>query len=257
VRGEAAPVLVLTAAAPVLAVAASRADLYIETGRTVIEISLARGVSVRHWQVPSPQPVTQAGLFIEGRTLWSWTDWETDSSGLEFATVSRISTSSAAVHKVSAAALPGDFVADGSGLYFIRAHIRTNALARVTPGGRLTGSSKPVYDSPVTLWRHDVLTFSDTSKPRVQRWSASTLRSNGSARSSFPYSVADGSAGLVELSYPCLKVSCDTVGLLDPATGKLSQSFLMPGAEELVPGPRSAVIDVRKHGTWYLAWLAS
>jgi hypothetical protein len=257
VHGTHAPVLVLTASTPVLAVAASRADLYIETGQTIIEVDLARGVSVRHWQVSSPQGVTQAGLFIEGGTLWSWTDWETDSSGLELATVSRIRVNSAAVHKVATDALPGDFAAGASGLYFILAHQSTNALTRVTPGGRRTGSSKPVYPSVVALWRHDVLTFAAASRTRVQRYNARTLRSRGSARSPFPYSVAGGNAGLVELSYPCQKVSCNTVGLLDPATGKVSQTFVLPGAEELVPGPRSAVIEVRKHGTCYLTWLVS
>jgi hypothetical protein len=108
----------------------------------------------------------------------------------------------------------------------------------------------------VALWKHDVLTFGTAAKPRVQRYSASTLLSRGSARSPFAYSVADGNAGPVELSYQCQKVSCNTIGLVDPATGKVSQSFLMAGAEELVPGPRSAVIEVRKDGTCYLTWLA-
>jgi hypothetical protein len=258
VRGNHAPVVWLHVSSPVLAVAVSKSDLYYEIRMTVNEVPLAGGpIPVRHWHVPSPQAVTVAGLFIEGRTLWSWTDWETDSSGLELATVSRISISSAAVHKISAAALPGDFAADASGLYFIAARARTDVLAKVTPAGRLRTTSKPASGSVIGLWRHDVVTFANTSKPRVQRWNAGTLRSAGSARSSAPYSVADGSAGLVELSYPCRKVTCNTVGLLDPATGKVSQSFVIAGAEALVPGPRSAVIEVRKHGTCYLTWLAS
>jgi hypothetical protein len=255
VRGNHAPVLVLTASTPVLAVAASRSDLYIETGKTVIEVDLARGVSVRHWHVSSPFAVTQAGLFIAGRTLWSWTDWETDSSGFEWATVSRISIGSSAVHKVTAKAFPDEYVAGSAGLYLTVLHHNRADLALATPAGRLL-IGKEVY--PLTLWRHYVLTLAGTvTGPKLQWWTASTLRLVGHSlpRAGLD-SVADGSAGLVALTDPCGHASCTSVGLLDPPTGRVSQRLKLPGATQLVQGPRSAVIAVNSHGTAYLSWLA-
>jgi hypothetical protein len=262
VHGNHAPVLVLEASSPVLAVAASRSDLYIETGKTVIEVDLAEGVSVRHWHVSSPQAVTQAGLFIVGRTLWSWTDWETDSSGLEYATVSRISITSAAVHKVTSLANPGVFVAGPSGLYFTGIKsVRSgrSVVARAKPAGGLLQRTAP-YTSALTLWRGDLVGIVAETHRRAERWSATTLHVIGSAPvGGAPITLDQGSAGLVVLRYLCatLAADCHPLGVLAPATGHVSHQFDLAGAVELVPGPRSAVISVNSRGAAYLNWLAS
>ncbi len=262
VHGNHAPVLVLDASSPVLAVAASKSDLYVETGQTVIEVDLAEGVSVRHWDLSSPQPVTQAGLFIVGRTLWSWTDWETDSSGLEYATVSRISIASAVVHKVTALANPDVFVAGPSGLYFTGLKsVRSgrSVVERAEPGGGLLQQAAP-YTSALALWRGDLLGITGQPSRRVHRWSATTLHAIGSAPvGGAPIVIDQGSAGLVALRFLCatLAAYCHPLGLLAPATGHVSQQIGIAGAVELVPGPRSAVISVNSRGTAYLDWLAS
>jgi hypothetical protein len=262
VHGTHAPVLVLDASAPVLAVAASRSDLYIETGKTVIEVDLATGVSVRHWHVSSPQAVTQAGLYLVGRTLWSWTDWETDSSGLEYATVSRISITSAAVHQVTSLANPDVFVAGPSGLYFTGIKsVRSGrgVVERAKPGGGLLQRTAP-YTSALALWRGDLVGIVAETHRRAERWSASTLHVIGSASvGGAPITIDQGSAGLVALRFRCatLAADCHPLGVLAPATGHVSHQIGVAGAVELVPGPRSAVISVNSTGTAYLNWLAS
>ena len=86
VRGDHAPVAVLHAAGPVLAVAANASDLFVEVKATVREYRRSNGRMLRGWSLPSPFPVTMAGLYAIGGTVWAWTDWATDASGNIFET---------------------------------------------------------------------------------------------------------------------------------------------------------------------------
>ena len=82
-----------------MAVAANQTDLFVQTGLTVTEYRLSNGSKVKHWTLSSPVvPITSAGLLAVGGAVWSWTDWGTDESGFEYATVSRIVVSGSATH---------------------------------------------------------------------------------------------------------------------------------------------------------------
>src|SRR6185437_3849199 len=138
VIGNGKPKAVVHASSRVMAAAANQADLFVQTGLTVTEYRLSNGSKVKHWTLSSPVvPITSAGLLAVGGTVWSWTDWGTDESGFEFATVSRIATSGSAAHVISKSAYPAQMSANASGLYFQSNNTKasTNFLNHVTPSG--------------------------------------------------------------------------------------------------------------------------
>ena len=138
VTGTKAPALRLTASGTVLAVAANATEVFVAVGRTVTAYQRSTGVRLRRWKLASPHPPTSAGLYAIGNTVWAWTDWATDSSGFEFANVSRFSARSATVHKVSYGVAYPVAAADASGLYFetVTAKGTNGYLEHATPAGR-------------------------------------------------------------------------------------------------------------------------
>ena len=119
VKGDHAPVVTLRASGPVLAAAATSSDLLVEVGSKVSAYALSNGHRLRTWALPSAAPVTSAGLFPVGSTVWAFTDWATDQSGFEYANVDRFSLSSPTIHRVSANDVyPADMAANSAGLYY-------------------------------------------------------------------------------------------------------------------------------------------
>jgi hypothetical protein len=228
VEGNHAPVIALHAAGPVHALAASDADLFVETGLRVTEYSRATGGQVRHWTLTSlAAPVTSAGLYVVGGTVWAWTDWATDGSGFEYAQIDRMHTTSSAVHVVNKDAFPGDMSADGAGLYFETVHGVTDDLAHANPTTSAVQYRKAPVDAPLALagGRVDLLAFG-SSTADVLSYNAGTL-----------------GLGLLVLAQPCRGFPCSsaTVGRLNVATGGTSGALTTPGAYQLLNGP--AVIE--------------
>lgn len=252
VSGDSAPRRVLHAGGTVLAIAASSSDLFVENGRTVTEYRESNVSKVRHWTLPrQPAPVTMAGLFAEGGTLWSWIDTETDSSGLEFATVSRIATGRAAVHVVTKFAFPDAIDANSSGLYFESTNSSQTQffLARASASGAVRFRRQPaVRNGPLPLavigGRIDVLTFVRHSG--VNSYSAKTLALVSSKRvAAQDTSIAATGVGLVVLGQVChVKCSKPSVSKLNVATGGTSGAVTVPDAFELVAGPSAVVIEI-------------
>ena len=232
----------------IIALAATSSDIFVQIGLTVTERSEPSGKPVRHWTLTSPAPVTSAGLLVAGTTLWSWTDWATDSSGFEFARISRISTKSSAVHVVNKLAFPGDVAAGAAGLYFEAQRGSSGELAHVTPSGHVTYRRSRTVDAPLALsgGRVDMLAFG-THGVSVDTFSATSL----ALLSSKPVSdsdrvIAGTSLGLLVLTQPCPAIACAnaSVSLLDAATGAASGTVTVPHARVLLPGPVAEVISV-------------
>jgi hypothetical protein len=248
-----APVIALHAAGPVHALAASDADLFVETGLRVTEYSRATGGQVRHWTLTSlAAPVTSAGLYVVGGTVWAWTDWATDGSGFEYAQVDRMHTTSSAVHVVDKDAFPGDMSADGAGLYFETVHGVTDDLAHANPTTSAVRYRKAPVDAPLALaaGRVDLLTFG-SSTADVLSYNAGTLALVSSRRvPEKDDSIAGTGLGLLVLAQPCRGFPCSsaTVGRLNVGTGGTSGALTTPGAYQLLNGP--AVIEASDtHGT--------
>jgi hypothetical protein len=256
VSGNSAPRTVLHAAGKVLAIAASASDLFVQNGLTVTEYRKSNVSKVRHWTLPrQPAPVTMAGLFAQGGTLWSWVDTETDSSGLEFATVSRIATSRSAVHVITKFAFADAMDANSSGLYFESTNRGQSQyfLAHASPSGTVRYRGQPAVRSgplplAVTGGRIDVLTFAGTGG--VNSYNSKTLALVSSKRvAAEDISLAATGVGLVVLGLVCHGQKCSkpTVSKLDAATGSTSGAVTVAGGFELVAGPSAVVIEI-SHG---------
>jgi hypothetical protein len=253
VEGNRAPGIALHAGGTVLALAANDADLFVETGLLVTEYSRADGRQLRRWTLTSlAAPVTSAGLYVVGGTVWAWTDWATDGSGFEYAQVDRIQTSSSAVHVVDKDAFPGDMSADGAGLYFETVHGVNDDLGHASPTTPAVQYRKAPVDAPLALagGRVDLLAFG-ASAADVLSYNASTLGLVSSRRVPEKDGAIVGTGlGLLVLARPCSGFPCSsaTVGLLDTGTGGTSAALSTPGAYQLLNGP--AVIEASDvHGT--------
>ena len=257
VSGDHAPVAVLHASRPVLAVAATSADLLVDTGLTVSAYSRGDYRLLGTWTLPpSQEAVTSAGLYPVGSTVWAYTDWATDESGLEYANVYRFSLSSPAVHVVSQnIAYPYSMAANSAGLYYEGVgDNNSNYLIRAMPSGALR---KNVLDAeaPLALAAGNVYLLSyhyPDSRGDVNYLDAfhgSTLAPL------FSHQVAGADTGIAGTGVGLLMLGAGTVTLLDPANGHADATLSVPGAVNLVPGPSAAVITV-SHSTTYLLRLA-
>lgn len=260
VAGNSAPTLAVTAGGTVLALAANTSELFVQVGLTVTAYRRSDGSVIRHWTLTSPvTPITSAGLYSVGNALWSWTDWATDGSGFEYAKVSRMSTSSSAVHTVERHAYPGDMSADSAGLYFEAQHGSRGVLGHATPSGSVTFHGPRPAESPLALSGGRVDLLVSGTHQFVKSYSATSLSLISSKRvSQNDRNIAGTSAGLLVLTQSCTKVSCvhATVSKLNVSTGATSGTLSVLGAVLLLPGPGAAVIEV-VGGIMYLVRIAA
>jgi hypothetical protein len=265
VNGTSAPKSVLSAK-HVLALAANTTDFFVQTGLTVTEYTRARAAKVRAWTLTSPvAAITSAGLYAVGSTVWSWTDWATDSTGFEYATVSEINATSAATPKVISRsnAYPGDMAADSTGAYFevVKSNQANGYVIRAVPGSRAHRVADVNLDAPLTLsgGRVDLLALhSSNAHIYIDSYQEKTLTGARSKRApATARAIAGTSAGLLVVQEPCPTDICAkaTVGVLNPLTGTVSHPVTVPGAVPLLLGSGPAVI--KESGRWlYLVRLA-
>lgn len=241
VRGTKHPAAVLHAGKTVLAVAATNKDFFVQIGRLVIEFQVSNTHRVRSWTLPkSPAALTSAGLYVVGGTLWSWTDWATDQSGFEFASVSRIKTSSAAVHVVSKnVANPADMAANSAGLYYEATVGTKEYLIKVSPTGHVTKRTDKNINAPLALagGRVFLLAFHQPSgKQFLDAFRGSNLHGVFSKQKSTQVrDVAGTGAGLIMLQP-------GKISRLSTATGAVTGTLSLAHLVTLVPGPSAAVI---------------
>jgi hypothetical protein len=230
----------------VLASVATNQDVFVQVGLIVSEYSSAAHF-VRQWKLSSPfNPITTAGLFIAGHTVWSWTDWFTDESGLEFATVSEFTTTSSKVKVISKSDVyPFYLAADSTGLYYQSAYGSKSHLILTAPSGTITHRAViAIPEDPMALspGRVDLLSATN-SRVSVASYRSSNLSSLGSKRiaNAAPFSIAGTTAGLLALwcTGSCTKAY---VAVLNPATGAISSKLAVPHAYFLMPGPAPAVL---------------
>lgn len=251
VSGDHAPVAALKASQPVLAVAATSADLLVDTGLTVSAYALGDHRLLGTWTLPpSPEAVTSAGLYLVGSTVWAYTDWATDQSGLEFANVSRFGLSSPAVHLVSTIAYPGYMAADPAGLYYQGSSGNSSYVFRALPSGALHKRTALDIDVPLALAAGNVyLLGAHGGHNHIDAFDGSTLGSL------FSYQVADTDTDIAGTGAGLLLLGAGTVSLLNPANGHADATLSVPGAVILVPGPSAVVVTV-SHSRTYLLRLA-
>ncbi len=256
VSGTSKPVLLMSATSTVTALAATNTALFVQTGLTVTEYTA--DIVVRRWTLSSPvKPITSAGLLVSGSTVWSWTDWATDESGFEYATVSEFSTSSSKVRQISKnEAYPADMAADSAGLYNeVTTPSGTSYLQLTSPSGATKHRVKTFVDTTLALSAGKVDLLVIQADSYVDSFKAATLASPGSKRvPRTARDIAGTTAGLLLLE--CATASCSkaSVGVLNPATGSVTGSVAVAHTYTLLPGAAPAVLtDVA--GSTYLVRL--
>ena len=264
VKGTSAPVQVVQAKGNVLALAANSSELFVDVGATVTAYRLPGGIAMRQWRLSSPFPVTSAGLYAVGSTIWAWTDWSTDESGLEYANVSRFTTASSAVHLVSAGiAYPADVAADANGLYYqaVRKDGSNGYVVHVTPSGASRRVTDVNIDGPLALAGGRVVLLVPhypSGNTYLDSYDARSLAHVFSRRvSGDDADIAGTGAGLLVLTAPCQNSVCAaaTVSQLAAATGARISTLTVPYAVTLVAGSSAVVITYRS-GKFYLERLA-
>lgn len=261
VKGNAAPKTAVHAGHAVQALAASSSDLFVETGLTVTEYRRSDYKALRHFTLSTPvKPITEAGLISgAGNTLWSWTDWATDESGFEFATVSRINTATSAVHVVSKYGFPSPdgYAADSNGLYFQSNPPSGTYLDNATPGGALHARKLSVAEgNPLVLIGGKVELLVFGHHVTVNTYSSSLAPLTSEQVSVNDATLASADFGLAVLSGSGAAL---TVSKLNPATGAASGGVHVTGAAVLLSGPDADVIEVSHdtHGTLTLQRVSS
>jgi hypothetical protein len=243
----------------VLAVAASTSDAFVDVGRTVTEYRLSNHHKVRSWTLPrSAGAPTSAGLYVVGSTVWAWTDWATDESGFQYASVSRFSTSRPAVHEVSKNNVyPADMAADATGLYFET--VRTNGgngfLVHATAAGISRNRLDMNLDAPVALFDGDVYLLAIHEHQGGKTYLDSFAESNlAPFHSAVEWSKFTDIAGTADGLFI---VGGGKVALVltNFDYGQLGSQRAISHAVDLLPGPAIGVITVSK-GKTYLNWLA-
>jgi hypothetical protein len=235
-KNGSAPQIALHAGRQVIALAANSADLFVQTGLTVTEYRRSSGAKVRHWLLSSPRtPITIARLIVVGQTLWSQTDAGTDSTGALPAVVSRIVTTSSAVHLVSRKANYGPLAADSGGLYFDNMPTPTTEnLVHVSPAGAIHHRAGRVNGlMAIGGGRLDVLFF-HSGHLFLDSYGLTSLARLSSARvSNHDRDLAGTGLGLLVLQAACSQLTCAAATVSKLAiSGAVSGTLAVPSATD-------------------------
>ena len=255
VTGNHAPVVALHASGKVLAAAASSSVLFVEVGSKVSGYALRGGRLLRTWTLPSSvQPVTAAGLYVVGSTVWAFTDWSTDESGFEYANVDRFSVSSATVHGVAAnSAYPADMAANSAGLYYEGIAGTGEYIFRAPPAGSLLRHANQNLGAPLALAAGNVYLLAvhenQGGSTYLDAFRGSTVAPLFSTR------AADNDTDIAGTGIGLLLLGAGKVSLVNTANGHPGTPLSVPDAVTLVPGPSAAVVTLT-HSTTYLLRLA-
>ncbi|MGD0219843.1 MAG: hypothetical protein ABSC73_05205 [Acidimicrobiales bacterium] len=262
VRGDAKPTVLFRAAGPVLALAATNGDLYVEVGTRITEYKLPRLARQRSWVLPrAVMRPTSAGLFPSSAVLWSWSDWATDESGFEYATVSAISPSTSSVRLVDSNAYPADIAASSAGLYYETFVGTKDYLARATAsGGRELSAPTPDVDAPLALGPGYVALFPtrETGASYVDEFSAATLAELHTSRLGLATAAVVGTAsGVLAVESPCSSPACPSAKVVwvDAADGAETGGISVPDAQRLLDGTHPAAV-AEVNGSAYLVRLS-
>jgi hypothetical protein len=234
VEGDGSPQIAEHAAGDVVALAASSTGLYVQTGLKVSEYNRYTGNEVSSWTLPGTGTPTSAGLFAEPGVVWSWTDFATDRSGFEYATVSRIVATG--VTTIDTGAFPMDMDADANGLYYetVAGSSGSGHLARVTPSGARFLSPEPFnLDAPVALSAGRVVAATvkePSGKTEWQTWGASSLELLSSVPAAVPpYGLESTGSGLLGLTRsPGLVGPTAAISRLNVVSSTLSDTVQFP-----------------------------
>jgi hypothetical protein len=243
VRGGARPAHLVTMPRSVWALAATDASLFVETARSVSEISLPSGSMVGTWPLPEAMrdewpkgpviPIADwdrsgfGGLSLQGGHLWAWADFYCDPCGSEAGGLARYNLTTMVPTMVDIAdRMPGSTVAGTLGFYYVDPYSR---IVRADASERLTRSA-PVADGPQTFAIEGKTLYfvanvgQSLGQSYLYRYNASTLKLEGSVPLAHEtVSLASTRYGLIAVVAP--GASSYAIALINPATGAETTEF--------------------------------
>lgn len=250
VVGTASPVTLLHAPREALALAATSSSLYVVTAKQVLEYTLPAGTPDGSWNLPpgiAPAAITAAGISVDGDHIWVWTDWSTDMSGYEYASITEYFLP-AWTYQVIAnnSAAPGDVALSGNGYYYL-AHDRVvRALANGTQvRSSVTGDAS---EAPVAAWGANawiVATREPSGADYLDTYNAVTMtRTHSVHLAQWTWGVLGTSAGLWAIANPPPPFETPDAYIvsINDVTGVETELVHVPGAFALLPGPKVAVL---------------
>jgi hypothetical protein len=253
VDGDGPAAVALHTDATVLGLAAGPTDLYVATTTALVSYSRATGNQVGSWPLTgSPATPTSAGVVLgDDGTAWVWTDWATDESGYEYATLYVIPPGASQASVISRQVDPGTLVANGSDAYFAQPNQSTAGSTVVEwvpsaadpPGVDVAGASAP----PLSLAAFNQGQLVLESASELYSYSPAQGVS-GPARVSLVHTPAVATitgtgAGLLLLTCSTT-TTCATLIRIDQSTGATESTLDIPGALPLLLGPYPAVVVV-------------
>lgn len=149
VDGNGPPAVAEHVGTSVLALAADASDLFVVTPQQLLAYNRSSGNRVAALALTAtPATPTTAGAVVGANgTVWVWTCWATDQSGVENATVYVVAPGATAASAISRAAVPGELTTDGQNAYFATFGASDNpagSLMEWSPSGsQAAGASAP------------------------------------------------------------------------------------------------------------------
>jgi len=253
VDGDGPAAIALHPGATVLGLAAGPTDLYVATTTALVSYSRATGNQVGSWPLTaSPGTPTSAGVALgDDGTAWVWTDWATDESGYEYATLYVIPPGASQASVVSQQVDAGSLVANGSDAYFAQPDQSTAGSTIVEwvpsaanpPGVEVVGASAPSESLAAFYQGQAVLEGTNDLDSYNPAQGVSGPAQASSVHAPFVAAMAGTGAGLLLLTCPSSS-SCTTLIRIDQSTGATESTLDVPGAEPLLLGPYPAVVVV-------------
>jgi hypothetical protein len=229
--------------ATVLAMTADSATLYVVTPTALVAYSRASGARTGRWPLTaSPAPVTSAGAVSSDGTVWVWTCFATDESGLENATLYVIPAGAAKASVVSEVMSLGTLAADGPDAFFVNATDdgRSSAMfewepsAASPPGVSRQGAASQLLGTPAVADGRMLL----LSGTKLAEFAPAAGRGPAAGRAvTVPdlEAIATTAAGLLGLGCQS-QTACSVVERIDPASGAVQSRLDVPGAGVPDPG---------------------
>jgi hypothetical protein len=253
----------LHASGTVLAIAATSANLYIETAKSISEYELAGAPWEGSWNLPAgiaPSAITQAGMSIDNGHLWTWTDWSTDESGYEYASITEVPSLMTWTDDVIAknTAAPGDVAVSSLGYFYLN----NDRFVRGEPNGTQVRSSVTgdASEARVATWGTTAWLLAirgANSANYLDTYNATNMtRTRAVHLTHETWGILGTASGLWAIENHTVPTGSDAyVVSVNDHTGAETELVDVPGAVTLLSGPKAAVL-VERASHLYLDWLS-
>jgi hypothetical protein len=222
---------------------ADSTTLYVVTKTALIAYNRSSGARTGRWPLTaSPAAVTSAGAVTSDGTVWVWTCFATDQSGVENATLYVVPAKAARPSVVSQVMGVGTLAADGPDAFFVNAvnDGRTSAMFEWEPsaaspsGVSRQGATSELLGTPAVADGR-VLLLSGTKLAEFRPAAGRGPVLGRTVTAPQVVSIAATAAGLLGLGCQS-QTECSVVERINPASGTEQSHLVLPGGGLSDPG---------------------